>query len=101
MSLSEKDPAVKRFAIISIAEGISYLLLLGIAMPLKYICGFEMAVKIAGWIHGLLFIFYIITLLNVRSVKKWPFSKTLLAFVCSLLPFAPFIFEVKVLRKEK
>ena len=95
------NKALERFRFISIAEGISYLLLLGVAMPLKYSLGIPTPVKIAGWIHGVLFILYIITLLGVRSANKWSFKKVFIAFAASLMPFAPFVFEAKVLRKEK
>jgi len=89
-----------RFRFISILEGISYLFLLGIAMPLKYKWQMPEFVKIGGWIHGLLFILYVIALLNLRSANKWSLQKTFIGFVASLLPFAPFIFDAKVLKKE-
>ena len=55
---------------IGIAEGISYLVLLGIAMPLKYIFDLPLGVKITGWIHGLLFVLYIGAVLKAAFVLK-------------------------------
>jgi integral membrane protein len=92
--------AFGRFKAIAIAEGISYLLLLGIAMPLKYYFGMPVAVRIAGSIHGFLFILYLVALMQAASNLKWPLTKILLAFFASVLPFAPFFVD-KLLLKDK
>jgi len=91
---------LKRFRFIAILEGISFLTLLGIAMPLKYLVHLPMPVKINGWIHGLLFIFYIIFLLQVQAKLKWPMKTTLAAFIAAFLPFGTFVLDAKVLRKS-
>lgn len=91
--------ALKTFCRIAVAEGISYILLLGIAMPLKYLNDMPGPVKYVGWLHGLLFVLYCIYLLIVWIKLKWTFGKVLLAFFASLLPFATFILDRK-LRKE-
>jgi integral membrane protein len=87
------------FRIVAIAEGISFLVLLGIAMPLKYFMDMPMAVKIVGYIHGFLFIAFVAMAWNVKNDlfknAGW-FAKALLA---SLLPFGTFIFD-KSLKKE-
>jgi integral membrane protein len=90
---------LQRFRFIAILEGISFLTLLCIAMPLKYLAGMPMPVKINGWIHGLLFILYIIFLLQVRATLKWSFKQTLTAFIAAFLPFGTFVLDAKVLRK--
>ena len=56
---------------ISLAEGISYLLLLGIAMPLKYWAGLPLAVKIVGSIHGALFVVFCAALLRALVAARW------------------------------
>ena len=83
-----------------LAEGTSFLLLLLIAMPLKYIAHIPGPVKIMGWIHGLLFVLYIVALINVRLSFKWSFGRLLVAFIASLLPFGTFILDAR-LRKEE
>ncbi len=93
----QRNPAVEIFKKIAICEGISYLLLLGIAMPLKYVFNIPEAVIIVGWLHGLLFILYIGSLLNVQFRCKWSFKLFLLAGFASILPFGPFIFDRKYL----
>lgn len=90
------DKDIKRFKLVAKAEGISFLILLGIAMPLKYAMDFPLAVKYFGWVHGLLFIIYAIMVLQFLLEKKWNFGKAVLAMVASLLPFGPFVFDRKL-----
>lgn len=92
---------ITRFRIIAITEGISFLLLLGIAMPLKYFADMPMPVKITGWIHGLLFILYVLALLQAGIAYRWPLGKMTLLFIASLLPFGPFVADARVLKKER
>ncbi len=84
------------FAKISWFEGVSFLLLLLIAMPLKYLFDLPLAVKYVGWIHGAVFVMYAFQLLYVGIELKWKFSKIVLYGICSLLPLAPFWVEKKV-----
>ena len=93
------NTSLGRFRLVAISEGISYMLLLFIAMPLKYIAGIPEAVKYTGWVHGILFMLYILALISVKMDRNWSISKTALAFVISMVPFAAFIFD-KSLRKE-
>lgn len=72
------------------AEGISYLLLLGIAMPLKYMYAMPQAVRIVGSIHGILFVAFVLAILNARMDMKLSFGKSLLLFIASLVPFGTF-----------
>ncbi|WP_395739122.1 DUF3817 domain-containing protein [Prosthecobacter sp.] len=78
---------------ITLLEAISFLILLFIAMPLKYAWGMPMAVKIVGMAHGLLFVTFCFALYRVLMHTKWPFSRALLLFVASLLPFVPFFID--------
>ena len=57
-----RQQAVNAFRWTALAEAVSYLVLLGIAMPLKYIWQMPMAVKITGSIHGGLFVLFCVTL---------------------------------------
>jgi integral membrane protein len=83
----------KRFKWISLIEGLSFLILLGIAMPLKYIFDWPLAVKYVGWAHGILFILYIYTVFPTSQKLKWEFGRTFFALVAAILPFGPFIFD--------
>lgn len=88
------------FRKVAVAEGISYILLLFVAMPLKYWAEMPLAVKYTGWVHGLLFVLYGACLIMAWQERKWKFGKVVLLFVASLLPFAPFIVD-KSLKKEE
>jgi integral membrane protein len=74
-------------------EGVSYLLLLGVAMPLKYFAGMPFAVKIVGWAHGVLFVAFVIVLLMAMLRARLSFAQACSAFIASLLPFGPFVID--------
>ncbi|MEO5648316.1 MAG: DUF3817 domain-containing protein [Ginsengibacter sp.] len=91
---------IGRFRLIAITEGISYIVLLFIAMPIKYFAGFPDAVKYTGWVHGLLFMLYLLGLISAKINLNWGFKKTFIAFLASLIPFGTFVLDVS-LRKEE
>ncbi|MDQ4141426.1 MAG: DUF3817 domain-containing protein [Bacteroidota bacterium] len=92
---------IRRFRVVGIIEGISYLILLGIAMPLKYWAGIPEVVKIVGWAHGVLFVLFGLALLHVWVARRWSFGRALLAFLASLIPFGTFIFDRSLKREEQ
>lgn len=97
--MENRIKALKQFYVISILEGASFLLLMFIAMPLKYMAGVEEAVKYPGWAHGVLFIAYLVIGLRVAILCRWSLGKVALAVLASLLPFGPFVFD-KTVKKE-
>jgi len=88
--------SVKKFGLINTIEGYSYLVLLFIAMPLKYIFHYEIAVKIVGMTHGILFILFLVLLIEAWKNTKWAFSETLLFFIASLIPFGTFYTKKRI-----
>lgn len=90
---------VGRLRAIALVEGISYLVLLGVAMPLKYFAGFPEAVKVVGWAHGVLFVLYLMAVAEVAVARRWRFMKILWAFVAALVPFGTFVLDAR-LRRE-
>ena len=76
-----------------IAEGVSFLVLLGVAMPLKYFAGMPAAVKVVGWAHGVLFVAFCAALLLTTVAAKWPPARAALVFVAALLPLGPFVVD--------
>lgn len=82
--------------LIGILEGLSYLFLLGIAMPLKYLAHQPLAVNIGGWIHGLFFILFCLALLQVKLRCQWNLFQVGLAFASAWLPFGTFILDQKL-----
>lgn len=91
----KSSPARQSFLWIARIEGTSYLLLLFIAMPFKYLAGIPELVKWLGWAHGALFVAYGLALLWVWQHEKWTFGKAFLAGLVSLLPAGTFWFEKK------
>jgi integral membrane protein len=81
---------------IGFAEGFSWLLLLGFAMPLKYLAGQPLPVRIVGWVHGILFIGYIIQLYRVQAAYRWPLIKTFLGCLAAFFPFGTWIFDAQL-----
>lgn len=86
------------FRIVSILEGLSYLILLFIAMPIKYIGGDESWVKMFGMPHGLLFVAYIVLAFLIKSDLAWNTKTFLIVLVASILPFGTFYVDKKFLR---
>ena len=85
---------------VGLLEGISLLVLLFIAMPLKYIWDQPMAVKVVGWIHGALFVVFMLLVLRVYDQRNWPFKKVILAFLAAFLPFGTFVFDKQLKAEE-
>jgi len=96
---SLKHP-VGRVRIIALAEGISYLLLLGVAMPLKYLADQPLAVRYVGWAHGVLFVVLVLALLAAWGSRALSTKHSALVFIASLLPFGPFIIDKRIARDE-
>ncbi len=80
---------IRNLRVVGIAEGISFLVLLCIAMPLKYYAGIPEVVKFVGWAHGLLFILYIIAVLLAIKPMRWGGLSVLIALAASSSPSAP------------
>ncbi|MDQ3072395.1 MAG: DUF3817 domain-containing protein [Bacteroidota bacterium] len=92
--------SICRLRAIGFIEGLSYVILLGIAMPLKYFAGMPEVVRIAGWLHGGLFMLYIAAAIHAAYVRKWSLLKLGVVLAASIVPFATFFLD-KSLRKEE
>ena len=88
------------FRIIALLEGVSYLLLLFIAVPIKYIGGNELYVKLLGMPHGVLFLAYIVLAIMVGSELKWNRRTMITALAASIIPFGTFYVDKKFLQKS-
>lgn len=84
----------------ALAEGTSFLILLFIAMPMKYFMSIPMAVRVVGSIHGLLFLLYVGQLARLRTKHQWDHRFCMQAFVASILPFGTFLFDKYLREKE-
>ena len=77
-------------------EGWSYLLLMFVAMPLKYVFDQPMAVRVVGMAHGVLFIAYVIILILAMRDQRWSMKIGFWCFVASLLPFGTMVMEKRL-----
>lgn len=91
------DLSIKSFRIISTLEAISFLVLLGIAMPLKYMWDMPQMVQIVGMAHGVLFVLYVLGAIYMFKKLQWSFPDLFIVVACSVLPFGPFYVERKYL----
>jgi integral membrane protein len=83
----------RTFVWIARAEGLSLLLLFGVAMPLKYAAGWEHATWWPGLAHGMLFLAYIGAMVPLARAEGWSRGESALGFLASLVPFGTFAFE--------
>ena len=85
------------FRATAILEGISYLALFAVTMPLKYMADLPMPNKVVGYAHGVLFIAYLALALFFWITRKWGFKKGIIMVLASFLPFATFYVDQKYL----
>ena len=80
-------------------EAISYLVLLFIAMPLKYMWQEESAVRIVGMLHGVLWVLYVGLAFIGAQRRSWSWPTTCFLFIASLLPAGPIVAEKKLFKE--
>ena len=90
------DSNLKKFRLIALLEGISFIVLLFIAMPIKYMLGEPIVVKFVGMAHGGLFLLFLYLLFVTAKEYKWKIPFISMAFIASLLPFGTFYLDRKL-----
>jgi len=88
-----------RLRAVGLAEGVSFLVLLGIAMPLKYLLGMPLAVRVVGLVHGLLFVAFVYLVFEAMGSLRWSLKRVAVALLASLLPFGTLVLD-RTLRRE-
>lgn len=88
------------FRITALLEGVSYILLLFVASPIKYFTGDPQYVKMLGMPHGMLFILYIILAFMIKSQMKWNTKILGIVLIASLIPFGTFYIDKKYLKSS-
>lgn len=89
---------LKLFKIIALLEGTSLLLLLGVAMPIKYVFQEPIFVRTIGMAHGILFIAYIFMALMQKITSNWTLKTFVIISVASIIPFGTFYVDKKYLK---
>jgi len=92
---------IKIFRLVSSSEAISFLLLLFVGMPLKYMADNPILVEILGPVHGVLFVAYVFGAFIMAKKLSWTKKQLIISILCSLLPFGPFYVEKNYLPKTK
>lgn len=92
---------IKTLRLVGLLEGISFLLLLFIAMPAKYMMDNPFLVKYIGMRHGVLFVVLLIILFIVCEKHKWSLSMFLIGLIAAITPFGPFIFDLKLKKMQQ
>ena len=87
------------FRLVALLEGVSYILLLFIAVPIKYWGGDEQWVKLLGMPHGILFVSYLIFAFLIKKNENWGMNDLGIVLLASILPFGTFYIDSKYLKK--
>ena len=82
-------------------EAASFLVLLFVAVPLKYLWEMPTAVRVVGPIHGVLFLLFVALLFQAKSERDWSLARTGGFFVAALLPCGPFLLDRKLRREDE
>ena len=93
--------SIGRLRVIGFLEGVSFLLLLGVAMPLKYIWHEPLAVRVVGMAHGVLFLGYLAAAFQAALEHNWSWKRCVLIALASVVPFGTFYADAKWLRSER
>jgi integral membrane protein len=86
-------PSINRLRLIGYIEGISFLVLLLFAMPMKYMAGKPSLVMWGGWIHGVLFILFCFALLETKIKMHWKIKTAVVPLIAALVPCGPFLID--------
>jgi integral membrane protein len=91
--------ALERLRRVGKLEAVSFLVLLGIAMPLKYLAHWPLAVKLVGWVHGMLFVWFSISLWRAKRDARLSFGQAFVILLAAFLPFGPFVIDRRLARE--
>ena len=92
---------IGRMRLISLVEGVSFLVLLGVAMPLKYVVGIPEVVSVVGAAHGVLFILYALAAGALMLALRWSPLWFIGAMVASVVPFGTFYIDARLKRFQQ
>jgi len=98
---TKNDSKREKFRRVAKIEGMSFLILLFIAMPLKYVAGFAIATKIMGSIHGGLWIWFLYLQYEASKEYSWGIKFDIFAFLMSVLPFGTLWLDKKLIAQTQ
>lgn len=91
---------IGRLRILAFVEGVSFLVILFVTMPLKYYFNSPQPNKVFGMAHGLLFVLYVLAVVQVKIEQSWPLKKFALALLASIVPFGTFWADAKLFKNS-
>ncbi len=91
---------IGRLRVVAFVEGCSFLLLLGVAMPLKYLAGLPLAVRLLGSLHGALFLLFCAALVHAMVAARWSMPWSTVVFISSIVPFGTFLIDARLKRAD-
>jgi len=97
----ELSNTLGRLRLTGIIEGLSFIILLVVAMPLKYVWGKPEMVRIVGMAHGVLFVLYIFLTVVAKFQYPWTWKRIMILWIASVVPFGTFYADYKMLRHER
>lgn len=83
---------------LSLIDAVTYVVLVGVAMPLKYAADMPMAVRVVGMVHGVVWMLFMCQLMRARFEAEWPSSRIWLLSIVALVPVIPFFLDRSVKR---
>lgn len=89
-------PFLNRLRWMSLVDAVSYLVLVGVAMPLKYAADMPLAVTVVGMVHGLVWMLFMWLLMRARFEASWPVPRVLALGLAALVPIVPFCLDRRV-----
>lgn len=90
-----------RLRLTGIIEGLSFIVLLAVAMPMKYLAGKPEMVSVVGMIHGVLFVLYILLTVAAKFQYPWSWRRVFVLWLASVVPFGTLYADYKLLRHER
>lgn len=91
---------IGRLRLLAFAEGTSLLLIFFVTMPLKYGLNIHEPNLVVGMAHGILFILYVLAVLQIAIGQRWSFKETGLSLLASIIPFGTFIADSYIFKKK-
>ena len=93
--------SIGRLRVLAFVEGMSFLGILFITMPLKYAFQYPQPNKFFGMAHGILFVLYVLAVVQITIEQNWQFKKLFLALLASIIPFGTFWADQKLFREKE
>ncbi len=97
---SEERSQLRRMRAVSLLEGATLVLLLGVAVPLKHLAGFPVATSIMGPVHGIAFVLYVWMLVQTLSLGGWTRAEAARMVLAAFIPFGAFENERALARRQ-